>query len=144
MAYNGYLIKVGNYTIPHSIIRAETYKVTRNSQDIDSYRDGNGYLHREALNNFVPKVEFNVVPMLTNTQLSSFLGNISANYTNAVERRVSASVYVPEVDDYVTQDMYVADFTPEIYFADSNVVKYKEFRMAFIGYGQDLGDDDTE
>lgn len=134
--YQGYLIKVGEYSIPLSIIRAETYSCTYNSQDVDSYRDANGYLHREALDNYVPKVEFNVVPMLSNQQLSSFLANIRSQYTNATERRVVASVYVPEIDDYVVQDMYMADFTPEIYFANNAFIQYKEFRMAFIGYGK--------
>ena len=133
--YNGYLIKVGNYIIPHKYIQAESYKVTRNSQDFDSYRDANGYLHREALDNFVPKVEFNTVPMMSNATLSLFLANIREQYTEPVERRLVAEVYVPELDDYVTQDCYLSDFTPEIYFADSEKILYKTFRMAFIGYG---------
>lgn len=137
--YRGYLIKVGDYIIPHSLIQAESYSCTNNSQDIDSYRDANGYLHREALDNYVPKVEFNVRPMLTNTEFSGLMRNIRASYINPVERRVSAEVYVPELDDYVTQDMYLSDFTPEIYFADSRYIQYKAFRMAFIGYGRDLG-----
>lgn len=135
MAYNGYLIKVGSYIIPHSIIQAESYKVTRNSQDVDSYRDTDGVLHRTALDNFVPKVEFSVKPMMTNAQLSVFLANIRMQYTDEVERKVTASVYLPETDDYVTCNMYMADFTPEIYFADSTKIQYKAFRMAFIGYG---------
>ena len=133
--YNGYLIKVGTYVIPHKYIQAESYKVTRNSQDLDSYRDANGYLHREALDNFVPKVEFNVRPMLTNTEFALLMENIRSQYINEVERRVVAEVFVPEVNDYVTQDMYLSDFTPEMYFADSMKIIYKTFRMAFIGYG---------
>ena len=136
MAYAGYLLSVGNYTIPLKYIQAESYKVTFNSQDIDSYRDANGVLHREALSTFVPKVEFNVVPMLDNTQLAEFLGNIKANYTNATERKVMASVYIPETDSYVSQSMYVADFTPEMYFANSQKIQYKSFRFALIGYGE--------
>lgn len=135
MAYRGYLIKVGDYVIPHSIIQAESYKVTYNSQDVDSYRDANGVLHRDALDNYVPKVEFNVVPMLKNDRLSEFLYNIRRNYILPVERKVHASVYIPEIDDYVESNMYLADFTPEMYFADANYIQYKSFRMALIGYG---------
>lgn len=135
MAYNGYLIKVGNYTIPHSLIQAESYKVTWNSQDLDSYRDANGVLHRDALSTFVPKVEFNVKPMLDNTELATFLNNIKTNYTNATERKLSASMYVPETDSYVNANVYMVDFTPEIYFADYTKIRYKSFRMAFVGYG---------
>lgn len=135
MAYQGFLIKVGNYIIPHSIIQAESYKVTYNSQDVDSYRDIDGTLHRTALDNFVPKVEFSVKPMLTNTEFASFIGNIRNQYTDAVERKVNANVYIPELDDYVTSNMYMVDFTPEIYFADATKIQYKAFRMAFVGYG---------
>lgn len=137
MAFNGYLLKVGNYTIPLEMIAYKSYKPTYNSQDLDSYRDANGVLHREALPNFVPKVEFNVVAMLTNAKLASFLGNIRANYIQGfeAERKVSASVYIPEIDDYVTSNMYLSDFTPEIYNIEGNVIHYNSFRMAFIGYG---------
>lgn len=137
MAYLGYLIRVGDYVIPRRIIKAESYKVTYNSQDIDSYRDANGNLHREALNNFVPKVEFNTVPLMNNTELSLFLANIRFAYINEVERKVTASVYIPEIDDYVTQNMYFADFTPEIFYADDNIIKYNSIRFAFIGYGNE-------
>lgn len=135
MAYAGYLIKVGNYTIPYKYIQAESYKVTYNSQDLDSFRDANGVLHRDALPNFVPKVEFNVPPMLDNTQLSDLLGNIKLNYIQGTERKVAASVYIPELDNYVSTNLYFVDISPEIYYADANKIKYKAFRIAFIGYG---------
>lgn len=136
MAYSGYLIKVGNYNIPLKYIKAESYKVTYNSQDVDSYRDANGVLHRNALENYVPKVEFDVVPMLTNTELQVLLGNIRANYIDPKERKVYASVYIPETDSYVGNNMYLSDFSPEMYYADSEKIQYRAFRMAFIGYGE--------
>lgn len=135
MAYQGYLVKVGNYKIPYKYIQAESYKVTYNSQDLDSYRDANGVLHRNALSNYVPKVEFNVVPMLTDTQFEDLMSNIRANYTVPGERKVQATVYIPEKNDYQTTSMYLSDFTPEIYYADANKIQYKSFRMALIGYG---------
>lgn len=136
MAYQGYLIKVGNYSIPYRYIQAESYKVTFNSQDLDSYRDANGVLHRNTLDSFAPKVEFNVVPMLTNVQFEDLMANIRANYTVPKERKVNASVYIPEKNDYYNTTMYLSDFTPEIYYADANKIQYKTFRMAFIGYGE--------
>lgn len=56
MAYAGFLIRVGSYKIPHSWIRAETYTVTKTGQDLDSYRDANGLLHRNALTHWVAKI----------------------------------------------------------------------------------------
>ena|GEM_PF-5051441 len=56
MAYAGYLIRVGNYTIPKKYIRAEKYDVVLHGQDLDSYRDANGQLQRTALQHMVVDV----------------------------------------------------------------------------------------
>ena len=80
MAYNGYLIKVGDYKIPHSYISAESYSAYRNIQDLDSYRDGNGKLHRTALSHVPNKVEFETRNMLTNKQFTDLMSNIQKNY----------------------------------------------------------------
>lgn len=135
MAYKGYLIKIGNYIFPLSMIKAESYKATNYGQDLDSTRDVNGILHRTALENTAPKVEFETRNMLDNTQVSSIFANIQANYTNAVEKKASVEVYVPELNKYVTSDMYMADFEPTMYFADENEIKYLSTRMAWISYG---------
>ncbi len=134
MAYQGYLIKVGSYIIPTGIIKADSYYAYLNSQDLDSYRDADGVLHRTALPHFVGKVEFNTADMLTNTEFAEFMRNIRANYINETERRVSATMYIPELDDYITQNMYMSDIKPQMYFADKNVIKYRSVRFAFIGY----------
>lgn len=135
MAYKGYLIKIGNYIFPLSMIKAESYKATNYGQDLDSTRDVNGILHRTALENTAPKVEFETRNMLDNTQVSSIFANIQANYTNAVEKKASVEVYVPELNKYVTSDMYMADFKPTMYFADEKEIKYLSTRMAWISYG---------
>lgn len=135
MAYKGYLIKIGNYIFPISMIKAESYKATNYGQDLDSKRDVNGILHRTALENTAPKVEFETRNMLDNTQVSSIFANIQANYTNAVEKKASVEVYVPELNKYVTSDMYMADFEPTMYFADEKEIKYLSTRMAWISYG---------
>lgn len=135
MAYKGYLIKIGNYIFPLSMIKAESYKATNYGQDLDSTRDVNGILHRTALENTAPKVEFETRNMLDDTQMSSIFANIQANYKNAVEKKASVEVYVPELNKYVTSDMYMADFEPTMYFADEKEIKYLSTRMAWISYG---------
>lgn len=135
MAYAGYLIKVGDYTIPtDKFIRAESYKATLNVQDLDPYRDANGVLHRGALAHRVPKVEFETPAMLTNVEMAEFMGKIQENYTVSAERKVSATVYVPELDDYVKQDMYMTDPEFNIYGNYGGVLRYSPVRIAFIGY----------
>ena len=134
VAYAGYLIQVGNYRIPHSMIRAETYIVTKNGQDLDSYRDGDGKLHRTALEHWVAKAEFEVPALKTNKEVAAFMGNIAANYTNAVEKKANVTLYTPEIDNYVTQEMYVPDIQFTLYSATATEIKYNQFRVAFIGY----------
>ncbi len=134
MAYSGWLIKVGDYTIPHRWIRADTYQVTKNGQDLDSYRDANGVLHREALEHWIAKAEFETPPLKTNVEVAEFIGNISRNYINQLEKKAIVTLYIPELDGYVTQEMYVPDIPFKIYYADDKVVKYNQFRVAFIGY----------
>lgn len=135
MAYKGYLIKIGNYIFPLSMIKAESYKATNYGQDLDSTRDVDGILHRTALSNTAPKVEFETRNMLDNTQMSSIFAEIQANYKNAVEKKASVEVYVPELDRYVTSDMYMADFEPTMYYADATKIQYLSTRMAWISYG---------
>ena len=135
MAYEGYLVQIGNYKIPMKFIQAENYTVTLNSQDLDYYQDANGNLQRTALNNFVPKVEFQTRPMLTRDQMNELFSNIRANYTNAVERRSTAKIYIPELDSYVTQSVYLSDPEFSIWGIINGKIYYNSLRIAFIGYG---------
>lgn len=138
MAYAGYLVKVGPsndlYEIPLSIIRAETYTVFMSVTDLDSYVDGNGELHRNALSHIANKVEFETIPLMTNTQFASLMTNLRNRMTNTLERKLSVTLYIPEIDDYVTQDMYMPDIKPPLYYADQNKIQYNQIRLAFIGY----------
>jgi hypothetical protein len=135
VAYSGFLIKVGDYTISgKDYISANSYGVTRNVQDVESYRDANGILHREALEHAPIKVEFETRNMLTDEQMQILLSNIRRNYTNEKERKVIATVYVPELGDYKTCEMYMATPTPEIYGIMNGVIYYKAMRLAFIEY----------
>ena len=124
MAYNGYLIKVGNYIIPLKYIAADTYQVTNYGQDLDSYQDADGLLHRTALSLQAPKVEFETRNMLNADELWDLLSHIKANYTNAVEKCANVEVFIPELNKYVTSKMYMADFSPKIYLATAEKIQY--------------------
>ena len=134
MAYEGYLIKVGDYQIPHKYIKASSYSPYRTIQDLDSYRDGNGVLHRNTLAHIPNKVEFETPPMLTNTEFTELMSNISKNYTIESERKASVTLYIPENDSYITQDMYMPDITQTIYDILNDEIIYNAIRLAFIGY----------
>ena len=134
MAYNGYLIKVGTYTFPMQAILFATYKTSHKVQDLDSYRDANGVLHRNVLSHVPDKVEFEIRGM-TNKVFDNIIGNIQSQYTKASERKASVEVFVPELNTYITQDMYLVE--PEITIlkqVDSSTLIYDKTRIAFVGY----------
>lgn len=138
MAYSGYLIKVGPsnnlYEIPLSIIRAETYSVFKSVTDLDSYVDASGYLHRNALEHIANKIEFETIPLMTNSEFANLMTNLQSRMSNSLERKLSVTAYIPETDSYVTQDMYMPDIKPTIYYADDTKIQYNQVRLAFIGY----------
>lgn len=133
MAYQGYLLKIGNYTVPLKYIRADSYSAYVNMQDVEAYTDANGYLHRNAVELKVAKVEFETVAMMTDKTFSEFIANIKANYLIESQRKVTITAYIPEYDDYVTQSGYLADFFPKMYGVFNGVIRYNPIRMAFIG-----------
>ena len=136
MAYAGYLVKIGNYTLPYKYIKFDSYSVFMSVTDLDSYRDANGVLHRNALQHRPNKCEFETPAMLDNEQFAELMRNISNQYTVPSERKATVTLYIPEIDDYVTQDMYMPDPQPSIYRHNPNTGKlqYNSIRLAFIGY----------
>jgi hypothetical protein len=136
MAYAGYLIRVGNYTIPQDkYIKAESYSAYVNMQDYEPWTDANGYVHRTPVDLKALKVEFETPAMLTNTEVSELFGKIRENYKDSGEkgRMCEVTAYIPEYDEYVTQMAYLADFTPQIYRTENTTIWYNPIRLAFIG-----------
>lgn len=133
MAYQGFLLKIGDYTIPHKYIKADSYSPYVNMQDVEAYTDANGYLHRNAVELKVAKIEFETPAMLTNVTFTELMDNIRANYLDIKSRKILITAYIPEYDDYVTQTGYLADFQPKIYGVFDGVIKYNPIRLAVIG-----------
>lgn len=135
MAYQGWLIKVGSYVINSAkYIRAESYNVTKTISDLDPYRDADGILHRNALAHQPIKVEFETPPMLTNADVAVLMAGIKANFTVPLERKAEVTVYIPEDDEYITQEMYMPDIKFTMYGNYHGRIQYQPIRLAFIGY----------
>ena len=134
MGYQGYLVKVGEYTIPYKFINSETYIGNRNIQDLDSHRDANGELHRNALSHVPCKVDFKTPPNITSAEFAELMSNIQANYINKLERKANVTAFIPEINDYITQNMYMPDITPTIIGELNGELLYSPIRLAFIGY----------
>ena len=135
MAYAGYLIKIGDYTIPLSLIKADSYYAYVNMQDYEPWTDEKGYLHRDAVALKALKVEFETKAMLNHTQFATLMSNIAGQYISGKERgrECNITAYIPELDDYVTQRGYMADFKPQMYLASATEIRYDACRLSFIG-----------
>lgn len=133
MAYSGFLLKIGDWVFPESLMAANSYSPYVNMQDVDPWTDENGELHRNPIDLKALKVEFETKNMLTSTQFAEIMRNIRANYVSEKGRSCFITAYIPEYDDYVTQYGYLADFQPQIYTTGGGIVKYNSIRFAFIG-----------
>ena len=135
MAYSGFLIKVGDYTVPFRYIEASKYKTGVKGQDLDPYRDANGILHREALSNVSIKTEWETPNDMEESDVRDLMDNIRAQYTNQTEKKALVTAFMPETGNYVTMECYAPDIEYTIDNADKDTIKYASFRLAFIGYG---------
>lgn len=131
--YSGFLLKIGNEIFNMKYIKEKTYKGYVSVQDLDSYRDANGLLHREALSHVPIKCEFETIP-LNNEQYEQIMDMIRRNYINELERKVTITAFILEYNGYVTQDAYMAEPQPQIQTIKYNKIQYAPLRIAFIGY----------
>lgn len=144
MAYSGYLIKIlgvgesgpqsYDYTLNMHYILEKTYKMTYSVMDFDSTRNGAGRLIRNALDHKVPHCTIQVKPMVDSV-LATLFSEISSRYTIAKEKKLRASVYIPEINDYVTENFYLPDIDLTIRrIENNNKIVYEPFTLEFIGY----------
>lgn len=136
LGYLGYLVKVGNYTIPMDYINIEGYSAKVNTLDEDSYTDNNGVLQRTVIQH-IPIVQVELVE-LDHLEFGGIMQAFRNNYSVDAERRATVSVWVPEYGDYVVQDMYLSD--PEIAIKEidafTGIITYKPITLKFNGYGE--------
>jgi hypothetical protein len=131
MAFNNYYIKVGSYTIPLDFMKVESYtSMPDQRQDLDSYRDADGYLHRTVLSHTATKIEFET-PHLWRWQMQELIQGIKANLTSNLERKCTVTYYDDEIDDYKTGTFYLPG-TMEYKVYNKQI--YAPTRFAFIEY----------
>lgn len=133
MSYSGYFFRVGSYVVPMDVIYADSYKCVKTIIDLDAFRDANGVLQRNALDNVPFKVEFQLKPMYEKT-LRDIMNNIRANYSNAKERKAHCTFFDFESGDYVSQDMYMPDINFQVYGVFNGIIQYDATTLKFIGY----------
>lgn len=132
MAFNGqYLLKAGSYEIPLRYMKLDSYKSSPDQrQDLDSYRDADGVLHRTVLAHTATKIEFET-PYMHRADLEALINGIKANYIDALSRDVTLTYYDDETQTYKTGHFYLpGTMTFEVYNKDI----YNSCRFAFIEY----------
>jgi hypothetical protein len=128
MAFAGYLLKVNSTIFPHKYIKIETYKITPNqTQDDNSYEDGDGLLHRDVLPHKRSKLEF-VTPQIHEADNRI----IQALFPDTLT--VSIELWNPRKGIYETATCYTPDTTFEIYKTTDTDIIYNPLRIAFIEY----------
>ena len=123
----GYLLKVDGVIFPNDLILFGSFSITPNQrQDLDSYRDSTGYLHRNILPHKPSKIEF-TTKILHDADRAA-LENILKNRDE----------YTLEYWDkeYKSGKFYTPDIKYEIYDIDkaSGAIRYKPVRIAMIEY----------
>lgn len=132
--YSGWLIKIGDYTIPtNRFVRADSYKASAYMQDVDPWTDANGYVHRNAVKLKALKVEFETPAMLTDEELAEFLHNIDQNIIDKDGNECYITAFVPRYNQYFTQRGYLSDIDPQIYGNYDGELHYNPIRFAFVG-----------
>lgn len=135
--YNGYLVMVGSSKIPTEYIAEESYYATIwQRQDLDSYRDNTGKLHRDVVANKPSKIEFKTIDGLTNEQIVEITNIFEKNFTVYSERKALISFYDPSHDCYFEEYMYLKDPKYQIDYIDkdSDTVYYKSVQYILTGY----------
>lgn len=139
MAFSGYLIKLGGSSgaeLPMRFMVVESYNSTPNQRmEVKANRAVTGLLHRTTVEHTATKIEFET-PYMTNLDRVQLNSLLSANWTNALERKITLNYYDEETDTYKNGEFYVPDvkYTIDHIDLESNLIYYQPVRYAFIEY----------
>lgn len=136
MAFNGYLLKIGNTIIPPKYMSAETYKITPNQRmESSAKRVTTGVLHRTTCSHTASKIEFETKTMW-NTDKEALMNIIRGGLTDTQQRKCTVTYYDTETDGYKTGTFYMPDIDYTISRIDTvrNRILYAPLRICFIEY----------
>ena len=139
--FDTYFVKVINAStgvatpIPNKYISLASYVSTPHQrQDLDSFQDNEGKLHRNTLEHTRSKLEWNTPP-LTERELKELQDIINSGIINAKERKAKIIHYCFDTHQYEQGEFYIPDitFTPLRIYPNGEVLLDK-VRLAFIEY----------
>lgn len=128
------LFKFGNCSFANKI-KADSYNITPNArQDMDSYRDADGVLQRNALSHTATIIEFDTIPMW-DTDFEALMASMSSQYINEYERDATCTYYDVENGTSSSGHFYLdANFKATIKQVWNNKKLYDSAHFKFVEY----------
>ena len=127
--FRGYLLKVEGKIVPGRF--TQSYSSTPNQvQDMDSYQDVEGNLHREILPHTRTKIEFTTPHLWLEDKIS-----LQSFFPNRHEKpKMTVEYWNDEVNSYTTGEFYTPDIQYKVYRIKKNDIEYFPLRIALIEY----------
>ncbi len=128
------LFKFGTTSFAN-LIKYGTFKITPNArQDLDSYRDADGVLHRTALSHTATIVEFDLI-MLKESKMRPLVDSIVSNYINYNERDAQCTYFDPETGTTKTGHFYIdSNLSFSVFAVWDGEIVYNEQHFKFVEY----------
>lgn len=146
MAFNGKLLEFYNPTteqwdeFPLTYVYKESYVAAPNRrQDLDPYRDANGYLHRNTLEHTATTIQFQTKPMYEH-DMDAVMSFIRGHYISPLEKKVRLRYYMmgeSSADNgYGRGEFYIPDieFTLNMVDQKGKRILYNSTTLEFIEY----------
>ena len=135
MAFERYLMKAFETTFPHKYIQISTYQTTPSQrQDLDSYQDSKGNLHRTVVPHDRSKIVFKTIDNLKLAEKQEIQAFFNGAMTNARERKVTLAYWNDEDTMYKTGSFYIPDVTYPIKRIMGNDIVYGSVEYHLIEY----------
>lgn len=128
------LFKFGLCSFAH-LIKADSFNITPNArQDMDSYRDADGVLQRNALSHTATIIEFDTIPMWDDN-FHALMSSMSSQYINENERDANCTYYDVENGLSKTGHFYLdSNFKATIKQVWNGKVLYDSAHFKFVEY----------
>lgn len=135
MAFEGFLMKSFGTIFPHKYIQISTYQTTPSQrQDLDSYQDSKGNLHRTVVPHDRSKIVFKTMDNLKLAEKQEIQAFFNGAMTNARERKVTLTYWNDEDNIYKTGSFYIPDVTYPIKRIMGNDIVYDSVEYHLIEY----------
>jgi hypothetical protein len=130
--FKGWLLKINGTIFPNELIALESYKCTPDQiMDLDPYRDGNGFLHRNALPHTATSIEFST----THLYLKD-VDRLNAFVPHGNRVKCEMEYWNPNTSLYQSGTFYISDIPYEIVNVNKkkNNIFYKPIKITITEY----------